>query len=591
MKHFTSLALAAALLVSSAVAQAQTAPAAEWAKFVTGETTTGTGTIGIATNESGTATYWAGSIATKAVGDKGFYDGEAVFESPAATERTNNNLVVLGINSAGTTVWKAYTNYADVISNNGGVVIMPDNSIVIAALVRHDPLTLDKEIVFYDATGAKISMIPAVAEYHNIPMLIHLTPEGKYIDGGYVNVDVPTIGETVVRAGVTIDGITASPDGCVLIYGNQRVTFNFYKEDGSAKIFGVSDETLEGWDGDPQKEAGSMYILKLHTNGEYININRGLGSGFTNGHISNAVFDKDGTLYIYGKYSVVEGASSYDGHLTGTTTTFSQNGVSNLFIARSNTNITYIRWVKNIIGEKVNNSCIVQNSGLTLGNGNLWLAAQYSGKFYPEGDDSKAIQSTLKVREGMLVRFDPVTGDWIKGISSYDSFTANGLTAYQDAIITPKAADKIYVFGYMMNAATGVFLRGYDVETLKADTDNAWSLVTGVKGESFNAAVPLAFNLAYSPKTGTIFTDARGKGGMCAAGLPAASSGTAFGIQLAKFQLDQSIFGSVSDITVDSDENAPVEYYDLQGRRVSDTPAAGLYIRRQGTQATKVLVR
>ena len=44
----------------------------------------------------------------------------------------------------------------------------------------------------------------------------------------------------------------------------------------------------------------------------------------------------------------------------------------------------------------------------------------------------------------------------------------------------------------------------------------------------------------------------------------------------------------IEDITVD--ENAPVEYYNLQGVRV-ENPENGLYIRRQGNKATKVLVK
>jgi len=44
----------------------------------------------------------------------------------------------------------------------------------------------------------------------------------------------------------------------------------------------------------------------------------------------------------------------------------------------------------------------------------------------------------------------------------------------------------------------------------------------------------------------------------------------------------------IEDIVVD--ENAPVEYYNLQGVRVAN-PENGLYIRRQGNKATKVLVK
>ena len=37
-------------------------------------------------------------------------------------------------------------------------------------------------------------------------------------------------------------------------------------------------------------------------------------------------------------------------------------------------------------------------------------------------------------------------------------------------------------------------------------------------------------------------------------------------------------------------DDAPVEYFDLQGRRVAN-PSAGLYIRRQGTRTGKIIIR
>jgi hypothetical protein len=45
----------------------------------------------------------------------------------------------------------------------------------------------------------------------------------------------------------------------------------------------------------------------------------------------------------------------------------------------------------------------------------------------------------------------------------------------------------------------------------------------------------------------------------------------------------------VGSIVVDS-ENAPVEYYNLQGVRVAN-PTPGLYIVRQGTKVSKTVVR
>ena len=47
-------------------------------------------------------------------------------------------------------------------------------------------------------------------------------------------------------------------------------------------------------------------------------------------------------------------------------------------------------------------------------------------------------------------------------------------------------------------------------------------------------------------------------------------------------------FSGLEDVTADT--TAAVEYFDLQGRRV-ENPASGLYIRRQGSKAAKVLVK
>jgi hypothetical protein len=58
--------------------------------------------------------------------------------------------------------------------------------------------------------------------------------------------------------------------------------------------------------------------------------------------------------------------------------------------------------------------------------------------------------------------------------------------------------------------------------------------------------------------------------------------------EVKNFLLTGQKSASVSNIVVD--ENAPVEYFNLQGVRVAN-PENGLYIRRQGNKATKVLVK
>ena len=59
--------------------------------------------------------------------------------------------------------------------------------------------------------------------------------------------------------------------------------------------------------------------------------------------------------------------------------------------------------------------------------------------------------------------------------------------------------------------------------------------------------------------------------------------------QLIKVSTAQ-IVDAVEGIVADDDANAPVYYYNMQGVRVTN-PENGIYIRVQGKNATKVLVR
>lgn len=63
------------------------------------------------------------------------------------------------------------------------------------------------------------------------------------------------------------------------------------------------------------------------------------------------------------------------------------------------------------------------------------------------------------------------------------------------------------------------------------------------------------------------------------------------GFKVTKLMLVEGGLSSIEETLVDNDENAPVEYYNLQGMRVNEPAAGGLYIRRQGNKVTKIIVR
>lgn len=53
----------------------------------------------------------------------------------------------------------------------------------------------------------------------------------------------------------------------------------------------------------------------------------------------------------------------------------------------------------------------------------------------------------------------------------------------------------------------------------------------------------------------------------------------------------EGLTAGIDNVVVDNDENTPVEYYNLQGVRVENPAAGQLYIKRQGSKATKVIIR
>ena len=59
------------------------------------------------------------------------------------------------------------------------------------------------------------------------------------------------------------------------------------------------------------------------------------------------------------------------------------------------------------------------------------------------------------------------------------------------------------------------------------------------------------------------------------------------GIRLAKYTLAAEVTG-INNVITDADENAPVEYYNLQGVKV-EKPENGIFIKKQGAKATKII--
>ena len=99
-----------------------------------------------------------------------------------------------------------------------------------------------------------------------------------------------------------------------------------------------------------------MYLFKLTPEGQLLGSLEAQGTGITNGHINNVVYDR-GILYLYGRYDVVSG-EAFTATLAGAP--LCSTGVVNLYVTAVDASTLASEWHTNIVGEKdSNNSCIM----------------------------------------------------------------------------------------------------------------------------------------------------------------------------------------------------------------------------------------
>ncbi len=164
-------------------------------------------------------------------------------------------------------------------------------------------------------------------------------------------------------------------------------------------------------------------------------------------------------------------------------------------------------------------------------------------------DETKGLNDKLFTEKGVSLKFAHGTGEY------YVSSFGNQVRWYQGETAT-------------LTPAAGVTIIKVFVQTV-ANSKGAFTAETGtVEGTGVGAANPITWT--GSTTSALVLTSAKQ-------------------IRFSYIEVTTKGFSGVENVTV-SDENAPVEYYNLQGIRVSN-PQGGIFLRRQGNTVTKVLVK
>ncbi len=557
-------------------AAAQTAPTVEWANMLDGATTAGDQAIDICLN-SDNDLYCYATLGTNTTSDATdlTYAGDYLYTGApfagANASANNGNFTLLKTSTSGAREWVVYSVSGDFATNAGGVAPTADGGCIVASKVRHTDGMLDTDITLVDATGATTGLGWTCDKRYYRILLTKISAEGAI---EWTRMMVPsTAGATeddFESDCVSVADIAIDDSGNIFLPLAFSNTLTVTKADGTTLDITPANAGTD-----------NFLLLSLDKDGYYSTALTLSGTAAKTAPLR--AITAGGKLYVAG-YIVGDGTNA----VTIGSAEFTPTEVENPFLICAGSDLS-IDWVKAYKGEAVGGKHAIQNVGLDLVNGTLWFCGQYNLKFTDPDDADKTVAAQQgALREGFIVKLDAATGAWLAARDSRDdqfsqggAMALTGLTGYLGTLQNPQNQDYIYVIGYVLNANVGVFLRRYDAETLEADLDGEYNLMTQGGAPTYQSA-------AYDNVNGDIYFTVRGNKAFTTIDGTETAAPTGWGVLLSKAHIPGMQSG-ISDAIGDTGTDAPVEYYNLQGIRV-ERPESGLYIRRQGSTSTKIIL-
>lgn len=583
----TLSSFAAVLGMSFSLMAAETV-SMEWANLFDGTTTAGDQSTAVLGVKNGA--YWLNTLGSTESAPDLFYAGTKIFTGALYVGTSqNNNFALTKTDADGKALWTIYSTSGDYAANEGALAEAADGSVIFLSRARHTDGMLDKPLNLVDASGKTfefggtvenryyIGVIGKTDANGNIQWIRLITPDNTKTVGG----------ETVNLSDVfTAKSLVLDAEGNIYVAGGFSAPLAFAKAENATEK--ITPRNSAEWAGKGTAPADS-YIAKLGADGYYKASVQTEGDTFTTDAILSMTID-GANLYVTGTATAEEGLKASFGGEEFTATT-----LATPFIASFSTATLEAEWLKTLTPGKVEDKYGYQNPALSANGATLWLTALFNGSFT---DGTKTISSvTPSTREGLLVKFDKATGEWLAAADSRADWNDTALGGYLAAVQNPADDSKVYVYGYVMNAATGAYLRGYNAQDLTPVTDENWILVKG-------GGVPTAICFKYLPEEGTAYLTVRGNKAFEPLGLEATAAPTGWAVMAGKLALPEgltagveaaataaeyTVLGGKGCITISAAEACTTAVYDLAGRAAATvklaagetatlTLAPGLYI-------------
>jgi hypothetical protein len=529
MKKFLLSTLAATSLLFANAAT----PTFNWAYAI--DTNYANDQIGgiVKTSDNKFVTY--SHMASQAEDDKITYNGETI-GTLGKTASENYNLAIIKHNTDGKKDWAVYSKQGYFSAGNGAVYATPDGGVILYAKPRGSKSTATQidQPKLVDASGAVIDFpdFPTLNWTYN-SVLVKISGEGhvEWIRE-FATDELPLVSDSKQAAltdAITPLAVAIDADGYIYVAGNFRAATMFTGDKNSKYFIQPRNVTTS-------TTSGGSYLIKLTDKGDWAGQVRVSGTA-TRDQITSLAYE-GGNIYFCGN---VQGAAD-DVITVGDKTITLENDLDGILYGSVATNLTvnYVGYVK-AFGYTTDGKHTTQIKGFRKIDSDLYILGLVKGGFGPaKASDAVATTESASLNP-FIVKLSATDGSWGGALVHADK--AN------DAVVTGgyfdifKNNDKLYAYGYGMNAAVGVF-----VDELGSDLSfvQKQSLILG-GGMPTTAAAAV-----FDSTTGNLITSARGNAKFTFTGsestyIPLNSK---YGAVLASFNLGTT--GGVSDATANA---------------------------------------
>ncbi len=391
----------------------------------------------------------------------------------------NTGISLMKTDANGNLLWYVWSDAGELYSNNGGVVPTADGGATVVLKLRHSQNFATTPIHLVSSNGGEFTynwvLEEATSSRYYKGCVLHFDAQGNVEWLQVIDIDTtPQAAATsasyqaLTPDAWTVNTVTSDSEGNIYLAGYFRNPVTF---PGVNSNITITPRNTKGWNGDPQKSVGDLYIAKMSANGYVQKVFTTTGDTITNETVT-AIKAEGSHIYIQGSMTGKEDVNVNFGGVT-----LNPNASVNLLVARLDTDLN-VEWVRAL--PSAYTSAIYQKSQLNEVDGKLYL----TGKFRTNITDGDiTFNNSTLTRDGALMVFDSQTGTLQQAV-------ANGvnMTGFYGTFTMDGDDENLYVYGHGTTAPNNLlFMQKRNKATL--ELVETYNLGTNTTGDIYPAVI------------------------------------------------------------------------------------------------------